>query len=124
MIADCKGDFKGKSIRIWNFNCQEVYIKLNNDNINQISFLYAHNYLFISNEYILKIIDFKRGMKILNSYYGEFNISSIEYINHPFYGSCIIILENDKIKLLKIPQIFEDLEDSDFEDNYFFDDFD
>ena len=131
IIALCLDDFS-KIIRIWNFYCGQVFIKININDVIQWNdpFLLENNFLFVKSDFELKIIDFKRAL-IINSYKGKERISSIKNILHPIYGKCIIILEeNGKIKLLKITGTYDDIEenispnfkkkddDDDYDDSY------
>ena len=71
-----------------------------------------NNYLFLTNDNEVKIIDFKRAWIIISS--KEKNkILSIKNIFHPILGKCIIILkENKKINLLKITETYDDIEEN------------
>ncbi len=114
IIALCLDDYTKKIIRIWNFYCEQVFIKINiNDAIQWNNyFLLDNNFLFVKSDFELKIIDFKRAL-IINSYKGKEKILSIKNILHPIYGKCIIILEeNDKIKLPKIIETYDDIEEN------------
>ena len=71
-----------------------------------------NNYLFLTNDNELKIIDFKRAL-IINSYKGKMKILSIKEIFHPIFGKCIITLEeNKKINLLKITETYDDIKEN------------
>ena len=112
IIALCSDNCK-KTIRIWSFYCEQVFIKIRiNDKVQwNDSFLLDNNYLFLKNDCELKIIDFKRDL-IINSYKEKETILSIKNILHPIYGKCVIILEqNGIIKLLKILGTYDDIEE-------------
>ena len=71
-----------------------------------------NNYLFLTNDNELKIIDFKRAL-IIKSYKGKRKILSIKEIFHPIFGKCIITLEeNKKINLLKITETYDDIKEN------------